>query len=307
MRATRWRKLGRIYEPAGVHGKLLTHAANPLAVHRQLDIYRIFFSGRDEQNRSSVGFFDLDVVRRKVVAVCDEPAFVHGAEGSFHSHGVSIGTCYDTPEARLMLFMGWHIPSSGHWRGEIGALKLEADLSLTLALSEPMLALTDDDPVSLSYPWVLPSASKGYRMWYGSTCSWDAGNGEMLHVINGATSRDGVTWRREGEAIPHIMGTAQAFSRPTVLQGDDGALRMWFSYRGAPGRTYRIGEAACDEAGRWTLLLDRPGIDISRQGWDGEMIEYPFVFRHGDETYMLYNGNGFGRSGIGLAVADGYV
>ena len=43
---------------------------------------------------------------------------------------------------------------------------------------------------SLSYPWVLRELDQ-YRMWYGSTVTWDAGNGEMLHVINHATSVNG--------------------------------------------------------------------------------------------------------------------
>jgi hypothetical protein len=41
-----------------------------------------------------------------------------------------------------------------------------------------------------------------------------------------------------------------------------------------------------------------------RDGWDSEMIEYPFVFEHDGLRYMLYNGNGYGRSGFGLAVAS---
>jgi hypothetical protein len=34
------------------------------------------------------------------------------------------------------------------------------------------------------------------------------------------------------------------------------------------------------------------------------MIEYPFVFEHAGESFMLYNGNHFGRTGFGLAVRD---
>jgi len=35
------------------------------------------------------------------------------------------------------------------------------------------------------------------------------------------------------------------------------------------------------------------------------MVEYPFVFRHNDQIYMLYNGNGYGKTGFGLAVHRG--
>jgi hypothetical protein len=33
-----------------------------------------------------------------------------------------------------------------------------------------------------------------------------------------------------------------------------------------------------------------------------EMIKYPFVFDHDGERSMLYNGNGYGKTGVGLAV-----
>ena len=43
------------------------------------------------------------------------------------------------------------------------------------------------------------------------------------------------------------------------------------------------------------------GINPSQSGWDSDMIEYPCVFRH-KQNFMLYNGNGFGKTGIGIAV-----
>jgi hypothetical protein len=33
-------------------------------------------------------------------------------------------------------------------------------------------------------------------------------------------------------------------------------------------------------------------------------VEYPWVFRHEGATYMLYNGNGYGRTGFGIAVLE---
>jgi hypothetical protein len=34
------------------------------------------------------------------------------------------------------------------------------------------------------------------------------------------------------------------------------------------------------------------------------MIEYPCVFERMGRLFMLYNGNGYGKSGVGLAVLD---
>jgi hypothetical protein len=297
----KWEKLGRIYDAADRGSKLATHAANPLAVHRYDAVYRVFFSGRDAQNRSSVGWFDFDLDKMNVVDVCPEPAFLHGPSDSFYSHGVSIGCVYETGGERFMLFMGWHLPEGEHWRGEIGRLKIGPDLQLAPDPHGALLPLDGHDPISLSYPWVERESDGSYRMWYGSTLDWDGGNGEMIHIIKQALSDDGSTWRRLDDDLPWKLGVAQAFSRPTVLDGGDGTRHMWFSYRSGTGESYRIGYARQHEFGDWALRLDEAGIDVSQSGWDSEMIEYPFVFQHRGESFMLYNGDGFGKTGVGLA------
>lgn len=299
-----WKKLGQIYAPkaSGLHQKLISHAANPLPIHLDGNVYRVFFSGRDESHRSSVGAVDIDIIQRKVVSEHYLPFFSHGPVGSFFADGVSIGNCYEVNSVRYMLFMGWQSPENGHWRGDIGRLIVTPELTLELDTLEPFMGCDLIDPISLSYPWVQARKSGGFNMWYGSTFTWDAGNGEMLHVIQHAFSDDGQHWRRTGLAVPYELGRAQAFSRPTVVQNQEGFFEMWFSYRSGSGEKYRIGYATSDDGLTWTLKLDKTGITVSDSGWDSEMIEYPFVFDHAGDRYMLYNGNGYGRTGFGLAI-----
>ena len=303
-----WKKLGQLYVPKanGQHPKLISHAANPLPIHMDGDVYRIFFSGRDEQHRSSVGAVDIDIVQRKVITEHYSPFFEHGSVGSFYSDGVSIGNCYEANGVRYMLFMGWQSPSGGHWRGDIGRLIVSPELSLQVEGGEPFMGCDATDPISLSYPWVQARLSGGFDMWYGSTLTWDAGNGEMLHVIQHALSHDGNNWNRTGLAVPYELGIAQAFSRPTTVLSDSGDFEMWFSFRSGSGEKYRIGYAQSGDGRNWTLDLNGAGIDVSPSGWDSEMIEYPFVLDHNGVRYMLYNGNGYGKTGFGLAVLDEY-
>ena len=70
-----WQKLGLLYCPSETnqHPKLLSHAANPLPVHLHEDIYRIYFSGRDANNRSSVGAVDIDIVSLKIIQEHHQP------------------------------------------------------------------------------------------------------------------------------------------------------------------------------------------------------------------------------------------
>lgn len=303
---SRWRKLGQIYVPkaTGRHPKLFSHAANPLPVHIERNIYRIFYSGRDAQNRSSVGAVDIDIHQRIVINDHDEPFFQHGLLGSFYSDGVSIGSCYEVNGHHYMLFMGWQNPSRGHWRGDIGRLIITQDLTLQLIDNTPVMGRDSIDPISLSYPWVQSNSSGGFDMWYGSTLTWDVGNGEMVHVIHHATSENGESWSKKGLAIPFKIGKAQAFSRPSVFQNANGDYEMWFSYRCGTGRKYRIGCARSRDKKVWELDLESVGIDVSSSGWDSEMIAYPYIFDHRGKTYMLYNGNGYGLTGFGLALLE---
>lgn len=298
----RWKKLGQLYSPTYIHPKLASHAANPLAVYLEDDVYRIFFNGRDERNRSSVGFVDVDIIKCEVVYIHDQPVFEYGSEHSFYEYGVSIGSCYDVDGIRYMLFMGWQCPPDGHWRGDIGRLLLENNLTLRLDGNAPLIPRNEIDPISLSYPWVLQDDNGSYFMWYGSTNSWDAGNGEMLHTLNYASSIDGHHWQRHGLAVPYQLDFAQTFSRPTVIGNRQEGYHMWFSYRGELGKKYRIGYAYSQDGKHWELRLNETGIDVSASGWDSEMIEYPFVFDHKGQRYMLYCGNRYGQTGFGLAV-----
>jgi hypothetical protein len=247
---------------------------------------------------------DVDIVRRELVSICDKPVFEYGPANSFYSHGVSIGNCYETEGRRYILFMGWQIPPGEHWHGQIGRLVLEKNFSVQIDSDEPFMNTDFTDPVSLSYPWVLRGRDGFYRMWYGSTVTWDTGNGEMLHVVNHAISADGHKWQRRGLSVPYKLGQAQAFSRPTVIGDASGEYHMWFSYRSGGGQKYRIGYASSQDCERWDLRIDQAGLDVSLSGWDSEMIEYPFVFDHKSERFLLYNGNGYGHTGFGLATLE---
>jgi len=300
----KWKKLGLLFTPPQTdrHPKLLTHAANPLPVLIDGNVYRIFYSGRDADNRSSVGAVDIDIVKKKIIHEHKTPFFENGPSGSYFADGVSIGNCYEADGKKYMLFMGWQIPKDNHWRGDIGRLILKPDLTLELDSKLPFMGSNADDPISVSYPWVLGNSKDGYQMWYGSTLTWDAGNGEMIHVLNHATSINGHDWNRKGLAVPYELGVAQAFSRPTVVHDKQDGYQMWYSCRSGTGEKYRIGYARSVDGQQWHRCDESAGIDVSDSGWDSEMIEYPFVFDHKGQRYMLYNGGGYGKTGFGLAV-----
>jgi hypothetical protein len=73
---------------------------------------------------------------------------------------------------------------------------------------------------------------------------------------------------------------------------------MFFSVR---GDAYVIADAESIDGLEW----ERKDAAVARAGdWDSEMQAYPAVFDHGGRRYLLYNGDGYGRTGIGWAIAS---
>jgi hypothetical protein len=140
-------------------------------------------------------------------------------------------------------------------------------------------------------------------MWYVSNLGWtdDADGQPQYRVhIKYAESDDGIHWKRTGRVCVDFAHAGEyAISRPCVLRDPD-CYRMWYSVR---GEAYRIGYAESGDGLTWRRLDAAAGIDVSSKGWDSEMVEYACVFDHGGRRHMLYNGNGYGATGIGHAVA----
>jgi hypothetical protein len=298
----KWRKLGQVFQPAGDLPWMRSHAANPVAERRGGDLFRVYFGGRDERNRSSIGWVEIDLRRpREILARAEQPVLAPGPAGSFDDSGVSMGCLVPAPDGgRFLFYLGWNLGTEVPWRNRIGLAVSRPGETQFTKTGQPALDLNEADPHSLSYPWVLVS-EQPWRMWYGSNLDWGPDKDDMTHVIKCAESRDGVAWMRDGRTALGFRGNGEfALSRPCVLK-EEGRYKMWFSCR---GKAYRIGYAESDDGRSWARDDARGGIGVSPSGWDSESVEYPHVFDHAGRRYMLYNGNGYGRTGFGLAVLD---
>jgi hypothetical protein len=45
-------------------------------------------------------------------------------------------------------------------------------------------------------------------------------------------------------------------------------------------------------------------LELSNEGWDSEMIAYPYIINIKGKSVMFYNGNSFGKTGFGYAVLE---
>lgn len=298
----KWRKLGRIFQPAGDLDWARSHAANPTAEHIEGDIFRVYFSSRDASNRSSIGCIIIDLANEgRVLEVPREPVLRPGDLGMFDDCGASVGCILRVGDARYLYYMGWNLAVTVPWKNALGLAVSESDGAPFRRISRfPIMPLDEIDPYTVSYPWVMSEGGR-YRMWYGSNLRWGPEKKDMLHVIKYAESSDAVHWEKHDRVVIDSQSAEEnAICRPCVLREADN-YQMWFCSR---GEKYRIQHAKSDDGISWTRLGQDQGIDVSAQGWDSEMIEYPCVFDHGGRRYLLYAGNSFGATGFGLAVQE---
>ncbi len=298
----KWRKLGRLYQPDGRKPWMQAYGANPIAEHIDGDRFRIYFSARDSANRSSISFIEIDLNEPgRVLCEADDAVLGPGELAMFDDSGVSIGCIVPVAEKRYLYYMGWHLTVTVPWQNAIGLAISEGPGQPFQRVSRfPIVPLNDVDPYTISYPWVVREDGR-FRMWYGSNIAWGSRKEDMRHLIRYAESADGIHWDRQGiVAIDFESSDEYAICKPCVVRDAD-RYRMWFCSRGA---AYRIRYAESGDGVHWTRSADSAAIDVSPDGWDAEMIEYPHVFDHAGRRYMLYAGNGFGRTGFGLAVLD---
>jgi hypothetical protein len=300
----RWQKLGNIFCPDKIHPWMNSHAANPVAQHLHDGIFKVYFTCRDAENRSYISYAHVDMDNRfKVTYVADEPVLSPGEAGTFDDSGVAMGYLLEVDNRTFLYYLGWNLKVTVPWLNTIGlAIYNNVSKKFEKVSRAPIMDRSDEDPFTISYPSVMYQNGI-YRMWYGSNLKWGKVASDMNHVFKYAESTDGIKWVRSNKIHLNLQHPNEyALSKPFVIL-EDGVYKMWYSYRGNGAiDTYRIGYAESENGFDWFRKDEEAGIDVSETGWDSEMIEYPSVFNYKNRKYMLYNGNGYGKTGFGIAV-----
>lgn len=301
MKPPAWKKLGLVFQPTADVPWRASHASTPTAEVLSDTVVRVYFTSRDAGNRSHISSLEFDLRRPTEARNLSSSALVApGGEGAFDQDGAAMGCLVVESGRRWLYYLGWRLATDVPWRNSIGLAVADGDgVQFEKISDDPVLGLSDVDPFSVSYPWILRERDR-WRMWYGSNLAWGASQESMRHVIKVAESADGKRWVPSGQvAVPlREDGLEYAVARPCVIR-DPGGYRMWFSRRSPD---YRIGYADSVDGLTWTRRDTLAGIEPSPGGWDGRATEYACVFDAGGERYMLYNGDDYGRQGFGLAV-----
>ena len=297
-----WRRLGRLALDTSRAEWGTTHAALPVVEPLGHDRFALYLSLRDRDGRARIGRSVLTMSDAPRLDPLDpEPILDLGPLGAFDDSGVTSSCLVTSGPDRFLYYTGWS-------RGVTVPFYLAASVAISqdggpferVSLA-PLLERSAIDPFLTASPFVLVGHGR-WRMWYVSATEWrhTAAGPRHYYHIRYAESADGLTWQRDGQvAVNYATEDEHAFARPWVVQDTD-RYRMWFAVR---GERYRIALAESPDGVSWTRS-DQLGLTAGTAEWETDMVEYPCLFDWNGRRFMLYNGNDYGRGGVGMAVLE---
>jgi hypothetical protein len=305
MNKQNWTKLGHIFRANANSAYMFSHASVPIVRRILGNDVEVYFSTRNRNQEGSIAKLIFDFQTLQVKYLSDRPLLSKGQLGCFDDSGV-MGSCLINQNNREFLYyIGWNLGVSVPFRNSIGLAELDEKNNIFVRTFEgPVLDRTKDEPHFCASNCVLFENGL-YKIWYLSCTAWEKlSENKVRHRyhIKYATSKDGFNWNRLGDvAIDYSTSEEYAISVPRIVK-DNGLYKMWFSSRGSRSSDfYRINYAESTDGINWRRFNDFVTFDGYSDGWDSEMQCYPFIFDFNGTRYMLYNGNGYGLTGFGLA------
>ncbi|CAD6873750.1 hypothetical protein [Methylomonas fluvii] len=311
----KWKKLGKIFDPRehSLSNNCFEFAQSPQAL--VFDNYiRIYFSTREIDRHgkylSHISFVDMDKYFEKIIAVSSSTVIELGGLGCFDEHGIFPMNVFRVKDKVLGYTTGWNRKVSVSTDASIGlAISTDDGVTFKKIGQGPVLTSSLHEPFLVGDAFVTTYGDT-FHMWYIHGTKWVRGTSakepDRVYKIAHATSKDGVSWRKEGRQLVEDKLLDECQALPSVIHFDN-KYHMFFCYRHATdfrtntSRAYRIGYAYSTDLVNWIRDDDNVGIDVTKGGWDSDMLCYPHVFEMDGNIYMLYNGNDFGRFGFGVA------
>jgi hypothetical protein len=320
-RPLKWRKLGRIFDPAQFE---LPNHCEHFAQSPQALVFdhfvRIYFSSRERDPRngkylSHICFAEFTKDFREVIRVSDRTVIELGALGCFDEHGIFPMNVLRHGDKVYGYTCGWSRRTSVSVETSVGlAVSVDEGLTFRRIGDGPILTSSLNEPFLVGDAFVQVHGDL-FHMWYIFGTAWkrsaEFAAPERTYKIGHAVSRDSVSWEKEEarQIIPDRLSSDESQALPTVTKIGE-RYHMLFCYRQSTDfrankdRGYRLGHAWSDDMDRWIRDDAGVGIDVSAEGWDSDMLCYPHLFECDDRMYLLYNGNEFGRHGFGIAVLE---
>ena len=317
-------KRGVVFDPAKYLGSpdwMIDFAQAPNSMILE-DRVRVYFCTRGKpdsnyQYVSQLAYVDLDKDNlTKIIGISDSPCIDLGGLGEFDQFGIYPASILKTKNDIIAAYGGWTRCTSVPFNVSIGMAKsTDGGKSFQKIGRGPVLSPHLNEPFVISSP-KLRFYNGRYVLSYISGVKWikdDNGRPEIIYKLRIAFSDDLVNWERLGRnIIEDRLGENEAQACPDIIY-KEGMYHMFYCYRDAldfrdnPNNSYRIGYATSHNLREWQRDDEKiSDLHHSETGWDSKMVSYPHALEMNGKSFLLYGGNGNGKTGIGLAEIEGF-
>ena len=271
---------------------------------------RIYYSNR-VNNKSYPKFFDLKYDNDFAISKFDDtPILELGDLGTFDQAGVMPAEIVSYEDKKYLYYIGWSNRVDVPYFNNIGlAISEDGGDTYRKFSAGPVLGCSYKEP---GYTGTISVMIENgiWRGWYLSCRKWIKINNrvEPIYDIKYAESNNGIDWDPKNITCIKLQESEGGISQASVIK-IEGVYHMWFSvrgksdYRSGGSQSYRINHAVSLDGIKWERT-NEANLNPSFSGWDSEMVEYPYVVSFNANIFMFYNGNGFGKTGIGFATGD---
>ena len=286
----------------------LSHAMLPvIGPSISEDCFSMFYCSRNNKNQSFVGRFNLEIsdeLNLKVTKIEKDPVLNPGKLGCFDDNGVSPSSyVLAKNNVHHLYYIGWKPRSTTRFSLVAGLAISHDGKNFKRHSMAPLLYQNDLEPLSiLTAPWVILD-NDIFRMWYVSGVEWI--NEDLpKYNIKYAESIDGINWDQTGKIALDNHNGFTSIARPSVIKIAD-KYHMWYSAKKV-NKEYEIYFAESNDGINWDHKInEKTPYSLSRSNdknaWDSQMVEYSCVTKFKNYLLMFYNGNQYGKTGIGLS------
>ena len=300
--------MGPILRPEMGHPWMVSHIAVPTVENLGKGDVRVYFCSRDDQNRSRIGYAELNLKDpENITYITPEPILGVGELGAFDDSGVTPTWVIEKDKKKYLFYVGWSQSITVRFQLAVGLavsnISNNGRITFRRYSRAPILERIAKDPLLTATLSILEKSHGGYSMWYISGDSWFEQQGETFpqYNVKYAESADAISWLRSGHACINYKDEEEhAIARPSVIL-EDGIYKMWYSYKSHNYGNYKMGYAESLDGLKWNRHDEIVQILNLSAGFDDEMQAYGTVVDHENQKYMFYNGNQYGRTGVGLA------
>ena len=103
-----WLKKGLIFNSTGIHSWSISHAQVPVVDKVNNEIWRIYYSTRDNKNQSNTSYIEIEAKNPKnIIYIHNKPIIEKGHLGCFDDSGIMPTCIINVNERKYLYYIGY--------------------------------------------------------------------------------------------------------------------------------------------------------------------------------------------------------